>query len=93
MFRKLKLATQFTLLLTLIFIGGIILSGITLSSAMQSKAEDEITTKAELLARTTNAVRNYTSDRVAPLLQEQLATSPKFISETVPAYSAIGSCF
>ncbi len=89
MFRKLKLGTQFSLLLTLIFVSGIILSGITLSSAMQSKAEDEITTKAEILTQTMNAVRSYTSDRVAPLLQEQLANSPEFISETVPAYSAI----
>ena len=89
MFRKLKLGTQFTLLLTLIFMGGIILSGITLSSAMQHKAEDEISAKAEILVQTMNAVRSYTSDRVAPLLQEQLVTSPRFISETVPAYSAI----
>ena len=89
MFRKLKLGTQFTLLLTLIFIGGIILSGMTLSLAMRHKAEDEITTKAEILTQTMNAVRSYTSNQVAPLLQEQLVTSPEFISETVPAYSAI----
>lgn len=89
MLRKLKLGTQFTLLLTLIFLGGIVLSGITLSQAMQRKAEDEISTKAEILTQTMNAVRSYTSDRVAPLLQKQLETSPKFISETVPAYSAL----
>lgn len=88
MFRKLKLGTQFTLLLTLIFVGGIILSGITLSSAMQGKAEDEITTKAEILTQTMNAVRSYTSDHVAPLLKEDLETTPTFISEVVPAYSA-----
>lgn len=89
MFRKLKLGTQFSLLLTLIFVGGIILSGITLSSAMHRKAEDEITTKAEILTQAMNAVRSYTSDRVAPLLQDQLASSSEFVSETVPAYSAI----
>lgn len=88
MFRKLRLGTQFTLLLTLIFLGGIILSGITLSEAMQQKAEGEVATKAEILTQTMNAVRRYTSDRVAPLLQSQLETSPEFISETVPAYSA-----
>ncbi len=88
MFRKLKLGTQFTLLLTLIFLGGIILSGVTLSEAMQRKAEDEITTKAEILTQTMNAVRSYTSDHVAPLLQDQLAIAPAFISEVVPAYSA-----
>ena len=89
MLRKLRLGTQFTLLLTLIFLGGTILSGITLSQAMQHKAEDEVSTKAEILTQTMNAVRSYTSDHIAPLLQKQLETSPKFISETVPAYSAL----
>lgn len=89
MLRKLRLGTQFTLLLTLIFLGGIILSGVTLSQAMQRKAEDEVSTKAELLTQTMNAVRTYTSENVAPLLQKQLEISPKFISETVPAYSAL----
>lgn len=88
MFKKLKLGTQFTLLLTLIFLGGIILSGITLSGAMQQKAEDEITAKAEILTQTMNAVRTYTSDRVVPLLQNQLKTSPTFIPEIVPSYAA-----
>ncbi|MBD3886630.1 response regulator [Phormidium tenue FACHB-886] len=88
MFRKLRLGTQFTLLLTLIFLGGIILSGITLSGAMQRKAEDEITTKAEILTETMNAVRTYTSEHIAPLLQDQLKTKPRFISEVVPAFSA-----
>ena len=88
MLRKLKLGTQFTLLLTLVFLGGIILSGITLSQAMQRKAEDEITTKAEILTQTMNAVRTYTSEHIAPLLQDQLKTKPKFISEVVPAFSA-----
>lgn len=89
MLRRLRLGTQFTLLLALIFLGGTILSGITLSQAMQQKAEDEISTKAEILTQTMNAVRSYTSENIAPLLQQQLATSPKFISETVPAYSAL----
>jgi HAMP domain-containing protein len=88
MFRELKLGTQFTLLLTLIFLGGIILSGITLSGAMQRKAEDEITTKAEILTQIMTAVRTYTSDRIAPLLRHQLETTPEFISEVVPAFSA-----
>jgi signal transduction histidine kinase/DNA-binding response OmpR family regulator len=88
MFRKLKLGTQFTLVLTLIFVGGIILSGVTLSQAMQYKAEDEIATSAEILTQTMNAVRKYTSDRIAPLLKDRLATTPTFISEVVPAFSA-----
>jgi signal transduction histidine kinase/DNA-binding response OmpR family regulator len=79
---------QFTLVLTLIFVGGIILSGVTLSRAMQYKAEDEIATNAEILAQAMNGVRKYTSDRIAPLLKDRLETAPTFISEVVPAFSA-----
>ncbi len=88
MLRKLRLGTQFTLVLTLIFLCGIILSGIALSGAMQQKAEDEIATHAEILTQTMNGVRKYTSDRITPLLQDRLATNPTFISEVVPAFSA-----
>jgi signal transduction histidine kinase/DNA-binding response OmpR family regulator len=88
MLRKLRLGTQFTLVLTLIFLCGIILSGIALSGAMQQKAEEEISTHAEILTQTMNGVRKYTSDRIAPLLKDRLATTPTFISEVVPAFSA-----
>jgi hypothetical protein len=88
MLGKLRLGNQFTLLLTLIFLGGIMLSSMTLSAAMQQKAEDEITTKAEILTQTMHAVRTYTSEHIAPLLQHQLETTPRFISEVVPAFSA-----
>jgi HAMP domain-containing protein len=88
MFRKLRLGTQFTLVLILIFLCGITLSGIALSRAMQQKAEDEISTQAEILTQTMNGVRKYTSDRIALLLQDRMATSPNFISEIVPAFSA-----
>ncbi len=88
MLSNLKLGTKFTLLLTLVFLGGIIISGVTLSSALHRKAEDEITTKAEILTQTMNSVRAYTSDNIQPLLAKQLKSSPEFISETVPAYAA-----
>ena len=88
MFRKLRLGTQFTLLLTLIFASGIIVSGVVLSQATRNQAQGEVAAKSELLMETMNAVASYTSDRVSPLLQEQLAESATFISETVPAYSS-----
>ncbi|HEY9729773.1 MAG TPA: DUF3365 domain-containing protein, partial [Chroococcales cyanobacterium] len=88
MLERLKLGSKFTLLLTLVFLGGIILSGVTLSSAMQRKAEEEVTNTAKILTQTMNSVRNYTSNNIQPLLKQRLQTDPKFISETVPAYSA-----
>jgi signal transduction histidine kinase/CheY-like chemotaxis protein len=88
MLERLKLGSKFTLLLTLVFLGGIILSGVTLSSAMQRKAEEEVTNTAKILTQTMNSVRSYTSNNIQPLLKQRLQTEPKFISETVPAYSA-----
>ena len=88
MFRKLRLGTQFTLLLTLIFVSGIIVSGVVLSQATRNQAQSEVAAKSALLMETMNAVASYTNDSVAPLLQEELAESATFISETVPAYSS-----
>lgn len=84
MFEKLKLGSKFTLLLTLVFLGGIVLSGVTLSRAMQHKAEEEVTNTAQILTQTMNSVRTYTSNNINPLLKQRLETDPKFISETVP---------
>ncbi len=88
MIEKLKLGSKFTLLLTLVFLGGIVLSGVTLSRAMQHKAEEEVTNTARILTQTMNSVRSYTSNNINPLLKQRLETEPKFISETVPAFAA-----
>lgn len=88
MFRNWKLSTKFTLLLTLVFLGGICLSGIILASAMKHEAEEDISTKAEILAQTMNAVRNYTDNSINPLLEKQLLTAPEFIRQTVPGFAA-----
>ncbi len=85
---RLNIGTRFTVLLLVVFVGGIVISGFTLSAAMQRKAEDEISARAEILTQTMNAVRAYTSNNVKPLLAAQLAVSETFIRETVPAYAA-----
>jgi len=83
-----KLGTKFTLLLILIFLGGSILSGTALARAMQQRAEDEVTARAEMLIQTMNSARDYTSTQVQPLLAPQLAQEEEFIREIVPAYAA-----
>jgi signal transduction histidine kinase/CheY-like chemotaxis protein len=88
MLQKLKLGNKFTLLLVLIFVGGIIISGFTLSNAMRRKAEDEVATKAKIVTQVINSVRQYTSDNIQPLLNDKLRTEPQFVAETVPAFSA-----
>lgn len=88
MLQKLKLGNKFTLLLSLVFVGGIIISGFTLSSAMRGKAEDEVATKTEILTQVMNSVRKYTSKNVQPLLREKLFTEAQFVAESVPAFAA-----
>ncbi len=88
MFSKLSIGSKFNVILVLVFVGGIALSALTLSQALQRLAADEVTSKGQVLLQTMNSVRSYTSNHVRPLLLDDLDTSPTFISETVPAYSA-----
>ena len=88
MLSRLKLSTRFTLLLSVVFVGGILLSGAVLWQALLQRAETEVTTKGLLLIDAMSSVRHYTSSRVRPLLAEDLETEPEFIAEAVPAFSA-----
>ncbi|MEO1401618.1 MAG: DUF3365 domain-containing protein [Cyanobacteria bacterium J06635_1] len=88
MAKKITLGQQFTRFFTLLFLGGILLSGLALSQAMQQQAETEVASRAQMLTQTMNAVRSYTSDQVKPRLATQLTTDPNFVRETVPAYAA-----
>lgn len=88
MLNHLKLGPKFTLLLTIVFVVGILVSGVTLWATIQRQAEEDITTRAELLTQAMNSVRSYTSNHVAPLLKQQLLNNREFVRETVPSFSA-----
>jgi sensor histidine kinase YesM len=89
MFRKLKLklATKFTLLLSLVFICTIVISGLILSKALEQKAEAEITYRTEILAETLNSVRSVTNTRVSPLLMPLVESQPSFVPEVIPSFT------
>lgn len=89
MLKKLKIGNKFNLLLILVFIVSICLSGAILSSVLQQKAENEVSSKALILMQTLNSVRSYTQDRITPLLSPQIETATAFIPETIPSFSAI----
>jgi signal transduction histidine kinase/FixJ family two-component response regulator len=88
MLRKLKLGTKFTLLLTAVFLGGILLSGITLQAIVQREAEDNITTRAEILTQAIDSVRIYTTSNIQPLMGDRFTPQQPFIREIVPAFAA-----
>jgi signal transduction histidine kinase/CheY-like chemotaxis protein len=90
MLGKLKLGAKFTLLLTMVFLMTVVLSGVLLWSRILPEAEDEVTTKAQILFRTMNSVRDYTSENIRHRLGHHLDldAGSEFIRETVPGFAA-----
>lgn len=86
--QNLKLANKFNILLLLVFLGSIIGGGIIFSNVLAQKAQDEVATQANIFLQSMDSVRNYTTDDIIPLLQNQLETSTQFIPQTVAAFSA-----
>lgn len=84
---NLTLAQKLTILLLVIFIGGIVLSGVALASVLNYKAQTEISSKALLLMQNMNSVRYYTNTEVSPQLVSRLKAE-EFLPQTVPAYAA-----
>jgi hypothetical protein len=87
-FQRLSLGAKFTLLLALVFLAGMVLSWFALSEALQNKAEREVVSKAQILLKTMNSVRQYTTENINTHVKPLLDQRTEFISETVPGYSA-----
>ncbi|MDJ0619719.1 MAG: DUF3365 domain-containing protein [Calothrix sp. MO_192.B10] len=87
-FHEAKISTKFNLFVILIFIIGILLSGSTFWQALEQRAEAEVSSKALVLMETINGVRNYTQDRINPLLQDRIKTESKFTPEAIPTFAA-----
>ena len=78
---KLKLGQKFTLMLLVVFIGGILMSGLALSRLLNYTTQAELTNKALMLMETMNSVREYTVSEVSPELEAQ--SEIEFLPETV----------
>ncbi|MEH2252534.1 c-type heme family protein [Nostoc sp.] len=86
--KNLKIGAKFNLLLILVFIVSIVGSGIALSSVLQGRAQNEVASQAQTLIQMVNAVRDYTQNRIVPLLEPRIDTNPTFIPEVVPTFSS-----
>lgn len=87
MLNRFKLATKFTFLLSLVFLGAIAVSGFTLSHALEQKAETEIGYRSQILAETMNSVRYFTNMHISPLLSPLVDTQLTFVPETIPSFA------
>ncbi len=83
---NLKLGKKFTILLLLVFLGGIAVSGAVFAAILNYTAQNQITSEALILFKTMNSIRDYTDTQVNPELAERLET--EFLPQSVPAYSA-----
>ena len=87
-FQNTKISTKFNLLVILMFVIGFFFSGLVFWGALEHRAEAEVVSKALVLAETVNGVRNYTQDRVNPLLKERIKTNTEFTPEAIPTFAS-----
>jgi HAMP domain-containing protein len=84
--RSLKLGRKFTVLLLLVFLGGIAVSGAVFSTILNYNAQNLITSKAYGMMDTMSSLRDYTVTQVFPELADQFET--EYLPEAIPGYSA-----
>lgn len=82
-----KINTKVNLILVIVFIGGIFISGTALAKVLEQKTESEVANKAVMLMQMTNSIRQYTNEKVQPLLLPKVETSEEFIPESIPSFS------
>ena len=80
------LRTKFNLVLAVVFLGGLVATGVVSRMLLQQNAREEVVHDAELMMESALAIRSYTVDRVRPKLQPMLTET--FLPETVPAFAA-----
>ncbi len=82
-----KIETKVNVILIIVFIIGMLISGITLSNVLNTKTENEIDSKASALMTMNNSIRSYTNERVEALLSPKLEIEENFIRESIPSFS------
>jgi hypothetical protein len=84
MLDRLNLGAKFTLLLALVFLTGMGLSWIALSEALQSKAEREVVSKAQILLKTMNSRQYRGTPRAKSSSSSAVATNTRTSSTRRP---------
>ena len=80
------LRLKFNLVLSIVFLIGLVVTGMISRSLLQQNARAEVVRHAELMMESALAIRAYTVSHVKPLLD--VALLEKFLPETVPAFAA-----
>lgn len=81
-----KLIWKFNLVLLAVFLFGFAIAGYVARTALLANAREEIVQNARLMMEAALATRNYTTNQVKPLLDQQMRIA--FLPQSVPAYAA-----
>jgi HAMP domain-containing protein len=83
-----KLLAKFNLIFLVVFgAGGLLISRVA-RSYLIGNASDVVQAQERLMMASARSVRDYTSDEISPLLQENPRHRVRFLPETVPFYGA-----
>jgi|ERR1035438_979077 HAMP domain-containing protein len=83
-----KLLAKFNLIFLVVFgAGGLLISQVARSYLLES-ARDEVRAQERLMMASARAVRDYTSEEISPLLQQNPRHKVRFLPETIPFYGA-----
>jgi len=80
------LRLRINLILTIVFLAGLIMSAFLSYNMLHRQARDEVIANGRLMINAARAIRSYTIKEVAPELSEKLEHT--FLPQTVPAYAA-----
>lgn len=86
MLKDLNFSKQLSLILSIIFIGGLIVAVPSVAFLMNGQAQNQISVQAQILFKTTSAIRDYTDIQIRPHLEK--SSQSIFLPQTIPAYSA-----
>jgi protein-histidine pros-kinase len=81
-----KLKTKFNLVLSSVFIVGLMIVGFVSHTVLQNNAKEEVIKHAGMMMEAALAIRGYTVKEIRPLLASQL--QEKFLPQSVPSYAA-----
>lgn len=84
-----KLLAKFNLILGLVFAAGFAITGVVAHDFLEDSAHKDVTRQARLMMDAALSVRNYTTEKIKPLLVEDQKRLDQFLPETVPSFSAL----
>src|ERR1035438_6344446 len=84
-----KLLAKFNLILGLVFVAGFLITGVVANDFLQDNARHDVTRQARLMMEAARSVRDYTTNQIKPLLNQEQERINQFLPQTVPAFSAI----